>query len=122
MREQPCSFDRTNGSQVDNKKRKMPFLLQTLMFSATYTPAVFSSIQEHMRDPQFLLISADDPSLVGVKQFYSRIDKGPTPYHEFRSKVSSRDARMQKRSLSSLCLYVSPRFSHAHNLCLFIQG
>ena len=48
-----------------------------MMFSATYTQSIMDTIMKHMRKPQFVLLSADEPSLLGVRQYYAILQGAP---------------------------------------------
>ena len=77
---------------------RLPSRRQTLMLSATYSAKATRTVSMHMRDPQFVFVSADEPSLAGVKQYVCRIDLSSEtvasgvseqdPYVMFQKKVS----------------------------------
>jgi ATP-dependent RNA helicase DDX20 len=61
--------------QVTAVMSHLPERRQTMVFSATYTPPILKALERHMRAPvQRVRVSADDPSLTGVKQFYDTVD------------------------------------------------
>jgi ATP-dependent RNA helicase DDX20 len=59
------------------QRMRTPETRQTLMFSATFTDAVLRDVVRFMRpEPQFVLLSADAPSLQGVRQYYVAVGGG----------------------------------------------
>jgi superfamily II DNA/RNA helicase len=80
-------FQSTFDSQVSWVLNQLPARRQTMMFSATYTAAVLASARKHMREPQFLMLSADSPSLIGVKQYHRVVEGSQSAYHLFQAKL-----------------------------------
>lgn len=51
---------------------------QFMAFSATYTDKITEILKKTMKNPQFILLDKDKPSLEGVKQFYWCVDENST--------------------------------------------
>jgi ATP-dependent RNA helicase DDX20 len=83
-------FQSTFDAQVSWVLNQLPARRQTMMFSATYTAAVLASARKHMREPQFLMLSADSPSLIGVKQYHHlvKLEGAQSAYHLFEAKLA----------------------------------
>jgi hypothetical protein len=47
-----------------------------MIFSATYALESTASIVKYMRDPAVLRLSADEPSLAGVKNYVAYVERG----------------------------------------------
>eukprot|EP01104_Vermistella_antarctica_P010521 TRINITY_DN2814_c0_g2_i2.p1 TRINITY_DN2814_c0_g2~~TRINITY_DN2814_c0_g2_i2.p1 ORF type:complete len:388 (-),score=65.94 TRINITY_DN2814_c0_g2_i2:120-1283(-) len=52
----------------------LPHRKQTIAFSATYTDKLLSSLKECMNDPQIVNVCTSTPTLLGVRQYYIRVD------------------------------------------------
>ena len=87
---------------------------QTMVFSATYTDRIIDRLTAYMREPQKILISADDPSLRGVQQYYECV----TCDVEHPDDV--RDAKIERllQILSSLSFHQCVVFSNDKDAAL----
>jgi ATP-dependent RNA helicase DDX20 len=63
-------FEEVFRPQIAAIYSALPERKQFLAFSATYTNELLQEIASLMRDPQYVLLSSDSPSLQGVTQFY----------------------------------------------------
>lgn len=82
-------FQSTFRGQTTWLLTQLPERRQTLMFTATLTTAVTDELQQHMNNPQFVLISADDPSLIGVKQYRHRVTTSTNAFEIFQAKLAT---------------------------------
>ena len=69
------------------------------MLSATYSLQATKTVIKHMRDPQFVFVSQDQPSLAGVKQYLQPVgspkdeeecgkEGSSDPYSMFEAKIA----------------------------------
>jgi ATP-dependent RNA helicase DDX20 len=63
----------TFRGQVSWILAKLPTRKQTMIFSATFAEKSLETITKHMRNPQRIMLSRDEPSLRGVKQYYAMV-------------------------------------------------
>eukprot|EP01102_Stenamoeba_stenopodia_P017166 TRINITY_DN6112_c0_g1_i5.p1 TRINITY_DN6112_c0_g1~~TRINITY_DN6112_c0_g1_i5.p1 ORF type:complete len:584 (+),score=157.59 TRINITY_DN6112_c0_g1_i5:1-1752(+) len=83
----PKKKQKTGAESSSETREKERRPVQVLSFSATYTDELLEDLgKRFMKDPQFVLLNSDSPSLEGVTQYVDRIDTNP---------------RLMKNSLSS---------------------
>ena len=90
----------------------LPEAKQVLALSATYTEhLVTNHLPRYLRSPALVRLSADDPSLLGVRQFFHMVvSKSASPAAVFKAKVKEL-LRILKELDFRQCLV----FSNFHN-------
>ena len=90
----------------------LPEAKQVLALSATYTEHLITShLPRYLKSPALVRLSADDPSLLGVRQFFHKVtSKSTSPAAIFKAKVKEL-LRILKEVDFRQCLV----FSNFHN-------
>ncbi|XP_007947415.1 probable ATP-dependent RNA helicase DDX20 [Orycteropus afer afer] len=65
----------------------LPASKQMLAVSATYPECLANALTKYMRDPTFVRLNANDPSLIGLKQYYRVVTSYPLAHKIFEEKV-----------------------------------
>ncbi|KAK2571132.1 putative ATP-dependent RNA helicase DDX20 [Acropora cervicornis] len=60
---------------------------QVMAFSATYPEYLAKHLTLYMREPTFVRLNANDPTLQGIKQFYQVVSFHPLPHKTFEEKI-----------------------------------
>lgn len=96
--------------------QKLPSNKQMLALSATYPEALANLLKEYMRNPFFIRLNADQPALIGIKQFYSTTAFHQLQHIAFKKKVE-RLLELLKEIHFSQCLVFSNSQVRAESLC-----
>ncbi|VUZ56176.1 unnamed protein product [Hymenolepis diminuta] len=96
----------------------LPEAKQVMALSATYSEhLVGTHLPRYMRSPAIVRLSADDPSLLGVRQFFSKVQvKSNSPAALFKAKVKEL-LRIVKEIDFKQCLVFSNFHNSAEQLC-----
>lgn len=114
-------MDNNFKRQIDDIFECLPQNKQLIAVSATMSTDLANFLRQYMRTPVFVRLNADNPALIGVKQFY-RI----TPYHHlnhinFDHKIEPLIDLLKSISFSQ-CLVFSNYQTRARMLCDTLNG
>ncbi|XP_032218791.1 probable ATP-dependent RNA helicase DDX20 isoform X2 [Nematostella vectensis] len=80
-------LDESFQQQINWIFSALPENKQMMAFSATYPEVLANHLKKYMTEPTFVRLNAADPSLQGIKQFYSLVRFHPLPHKTFQEKV-----------------------------------
>jgi superfamily II DNA/RNA helicase len=80
-------LDHNFRQQIDDIFESLPQNKQTIAVSATMTSELASFLTQYMRTPVFVRLNADNPALIGVKQFYTTTDYHHLNHMNFDNKI-----------------------------------
>lgn len=89
---------------------------QVMAFSATYPEYLAKHLTLYMREPTFVRLNANDPTLQGIKQFYQVVSFHPLPHKTFEEKISRLLKLLSSVSFNQ-CLVFSNYQIRAQSLC-----
>ncbi|KAL8613023.1 hypothetical protein ACOMHN_008792 [Nucella lapillus] len=93
----------------------LPDNKQMLALSATYPEYLAEHLTLYMRNPTFVRLNITDPTLLGIKQYYTLVPSHPLPHREFESKTAA-VIRLLSSITFNQCLIFSNWQTRAQNL------
>ncbi|XP_076448682.1 uncharacterized protein LOC143285303 [Babylonia areolata] len=93
----------------------LPDNKQMLALSATYPEYLADHLTLYMRNPTFVRLNVTDPTLLGIKQYYSTVASHPLPHRQFEMKTQA-VVRLLSSVAFNQCLIFSNWQTRAQNL------
>ncbi|KAK7103015.1 hypothetical protein V1264_021150 [Littorina saxatilis] len=93
----------------------LPDNKQMLALSATYPEYMAQHLTVYMRNPTFIRLNITDPTLLGIKQYYTGVASHPLPHKVFEAKTAAVVDLLSSVSFHQ-CLIFSNMQTRAQNL------